>query len=187
MEELRSQSNPNRIPQFKMLFGSTAAVRVPLLLPSPTLVYGQSANLSSATLKQGDVVRTVFSVHMPRDIDIEGVQKLTYWLLRLDRRFGIHVSGVYPGISTFLLIEAPRSTWASLEGLTSFTPVLDISGPNAISQFQAIAGQSENVGLKERPASSQNKPDNSDMERETKFNATSRNARSENNILKPKR
>lgn len=97
-------------------------------------------------------------------------------------RDGLHVSGVYPGNPTFLLIEAPRSTWASLEGLTSFTHVFDISGPNAISQIQAIAGQSENVGLKERPASSQNKPDNSNMERETKFNATSRNARSENTI-----
>lgn len=168
-----------------MLFGSTAAVRVSLLLPSSTLVHGQSANLSSATLKQGDVIRAVFSVHMPRDIDSEGVQKLTDWLLRLDRQFGLHVSGVYPGNSTFLLIEAPRSTWVSLEGLTSFTHVFDISGPNAISQFQSSAERShkkaselnspENVGLKERPASSQNKSDNSNVERETKFNAKSRN------------
>lgn len=77
VEELRTQSNPNRMPQFKVLFVSMAAIRVPLLLPSSNLVHGQSANLSSATLKQGDVVRTVFSVHMPRDIDSEGVQKLT--------------------------------------------------------------------------------------------------------------
>lgn len=72
VEELRTQSNPNRMPQFKVLFVSMAAIRVPLLLPSSNLVHGQSANLSSATLKQGDVVRTVFSVHMPRDIDSEG-------------------------------------------------------------------------------------------------------------------
>lgn len=129
------------MPQFKMSFDFTAAIRVPLLLPSSTLVHGKSANLSSATLKQGDVVRTVFSVHMPRDIDSEGVQKLTDWLLKLDRQFGLQVSGVYPENSTFLLIEAPRSTWASLEGLPSFKHVFDILGPNAISHFQPIAGQ----------------------------------------------
>lgn len=99
VEELKAQCNPNRMPQFTMLFGSTAAVHVPLLLPSSALVHGQSANLSSATLKQGDVVRTVFSVHMPRDIDSEGAQKLTDWLLKLDQQFGLHVSGVYPGNS----------------------------------------------------------------------------------------
>ena len=129
---------------------------------------------------------------MPRDIDGEGVQKLTDWLLKLDRQFGLHISWVYPGNSTFLLIEALKSTWASLEGLPSFKHVFDILGPNSISHFQSIAGQSynkaselnspENVGLKERPTSSHNKSDNSNVERETKFNATVRNARLENII-----
>lgn len=197
VEELKTKSHPTRMPQFKMLFGSTAAIRVPLLLPSSAVVHGQSANLSSATLKQGDVIRTVFSVHMPRDIDSEGVEKLTDWLLKLDRQFGLHVSGVYPGNSTFLLIEAPISTWASLEGLPSFKHVFEISGPNAISHFQSTAGQSynkaseldspENVGLKERPASSQNKSDSSKVERKTKSIATSGSSRPENTIPKPKR
>lgn len=109
-----------------MLFGSTAVVCIPLLLPSSTLVHGQSANLSSATLKQGDVVRTVFSPHMPRDIDSERVQKLTDWLLKLDRQFGLYVSGAYLGNSTILLIEAPKPTWILLEGLTSFRHIFNV-------------------------------------------------------------
>ena len=152
-----------------MLFGSTSAVRVPLP-PSSALVYGQSANLSSAGLLQGNVIRAVFSVHMSSDIDSEGVQKLTDWLLKLDRQFGLHVSGVYPGNSTFLLIEAPRSTWTSLEGLPGFRHVFDISGPNSIGNFQLLARKSSNkapklnppedVGLSERSASAQNESDN---------------------------
>lgn len=38
VEELKTHSNRNRMPQFKILFGSTSAVRVPLLSPSSTLV-----------------------------------------------------------------------------------------------------------------------------------------------------
>ena len=170
VEELKMHSNRDRMPQFKMLFGSTSAIRVPLLSPSSTLAHGQSANLSSASLKQGDVVRAVFSVHMSSDIDSEGVQKRTDWLLKLDRQFGLHVSGVYPGNSTFLLIEAPRSTWTSLEGLPTFRHVFDISGPNAVANFQLLARQSSNkapklnpsedVGLNERSASAQNESEN---------------------------
>ena len=103
---------------------------------------------------------------MSSDIDSEGVQKLTDWLLKLDRQFGLHVSGVYPENSTFFLIEAPRSTWTALEGLPSFIHVFDISGPNAVANFQLFATQSfnktfklnspEDAGLKERSASTQN-------------------------------
>lgn len=65
-------------------------------------------------------------MHMPRDIDSERVQKLTDWLLKLDRQFGLHVSGAYLGNSTILLIEAPRPTWTYLEGLTSFRHVFNV-------------------------------------------------------------
>lgn len=169
IHELKTYSNRTRMPQFKMLFGSTSTVRVPLLSPSSTIVHGQSTNLSSASLKQGDVIRALFSVHMPSDIDSEGVQKLTDWLLKLDRQFGLHVSGIYPGNSTFLLLEASRSIWTSLEGLPSFRHVFDVSGSNAIANFQSLARQSnkasksnsaEDIGLKERSASTQNESDN---------------------------
>lgn len=169
VEELKAHSSRDRMPQFKMLFGSTSSVRAPLLSPSSTLVHGQSANLSSASLKQGNVIRAAFSVHMSSDIDSEGVQKLTDWLLKLDRQFGLHVSGVYPGNSTFFLIEAPRCTWTALEGLPSFRHVFDISGPNAVANFKLLATQSSNktsqlkspedIGLKERSASTQNESD----------------------------
>lgn len=100
------------------------------------------------------------------DIDSEGVQKLTDWLLKLDRQYGLHVSGLYPGNSTSLLLEAPRSTWSSLEGLPSFRHVFDISGPNAVADFQSLARQPwsnfskltspEDISLKQGSASAQN-------------------------------
>lgn len=39
VEELKTHSNQNRMPQFKMLFASTCAIRVSLLSPSSTLVH----------------------------------------------------------------------------------------------------------------------------------------------------
>lgn len=51
VEELQTQSNSNWMPQFKMLFGSMAAIRVLLLQLSSILVHNQSAKPSLVTLK----------------------------------------------------------------------------------------------------------------------------------------
>lgn len=147
----------------------------------------------SASLKQSPVVRTVFSVRMQNNINSKGAQKLTDWLLKLDRQFGLR------GVSWKFNItfEAPRSTWASLEVLKSFKHVFDISGPNDMEQFQSRPRQSfnqasrlnslENFGPKGHPASTHGESDTRilrqipmNVARETTPNVICRNAQSEN-------
>lgn len=99
--ELQRTSNPNRVPNFKLLTW-TYPIRVPLLTPSSALVQEPKKHLkeqsslsqnssSKTTVNDPEQLHVIFTLHLPQDPEENGVRKVIEWIDSLDRKVGLEL------------------------------------------------------------------------------------------------
>ena len=152
IQELRTTSHPDRMPEFHMKVGRHG-VTIPL--PSPPHMLAMSRQdrqsspaaltspMSTTTISSLPLItKAVFTVHLQHD-DPKGrdAQELVHWIHSLDPSLGLEVTGIWQTDSSVYLFETPWHVWAELNGMRGVSLVCVATGKNMLSEFLA-QGQS---------------------------------------------
>ncbi|MCJ1396843.1 hypothetical protein MMC11_000033 [Xylographa trunciseda] len=142
VEDIRAQSNPERMPEYSLEIGSTA-IRIPIRKSQPTIPPHLRHQQSSSSLGSGVrtiqptlYMRAIFTVHLNSEIPNSAeIRQLLEWIQTLDTSIGLDLTGVYHTESTTLMFEAPFGLWQRLKGIRNFARVCETQGGNLLQDM----------------------------------------------------
>lgn len=136
---LRKNSNVDRMPEYFLRRGSMA-IRVATPKMSRDRHSRHSESSSTDPISPGQNLMAVFKVHLTQvNCGSEEIALLMKWIHTLNPIIGLKVNGVFEGYSTQIILQAPWSVWAILNGMSGFELVCETFGGN---QLQRILAQS---------------------------------------------
>ena len=158
VEAMRSTSNKDRLPQYRLQLG-TIAIRLPARAPfsqigvpqanarsRPSSSVSESFSEPSTTLRPLPQLRSrieysaIFSVHID-SVDVEDGEhrSLVHWVSTLDPLLGLELLGVYRSRSTVIVFHSPWRIWAVLAGRPGYQLVCETFGRNRLADLLPLS------------------------------------------------